>query len=218
MKVHGISSLLCSFLIQVWEVQLLFFTGERVRFSYWSCATQTTPIYFVLHHCIPLPTVVLVELIKKKSHNYLTPARTLSNYWINRVPKTNPTPHSCTVTLPEQCWCPTWKYPKYLTFIGPCIVIYSYSKTKQMNQCLELFIFAWHFTRFGRPFHPSSGVQDYIQQQVCVKTDMATCLLAESEFHLVPASKQVAISVWHMPVAVCTVLNSWWWTERPSKT
>jgi len=21
-----------------------------------------------------------------------------------------------------------------------------------------------------------------------------------------------------MPVAVCTVLNSWWWTERPSET
>jgi len=21
-----------------------------------------------------------------------------------------------------------------------------------------------------------------------------------------------------MPVAVCTVLNSWWWTERPPET
>jgi len=21
-----------------------------------------------------------------------------------------------------------------------------------------------------------------------------------------------------MPVAVCTVVNSWWWTERPPKT
>ena len=28
------------------------------------------------------------------------------------------------------------------------------------------------------------------------------------------ASKQTAASVWQMPVAVCTVLNSWWWTER----
>jgi hypothetical protein len=32
------------------------------------------------------------------------------------------------------------------------------------------------------------------------------------------ASKQVAVSVWHIPVAVCTVLNSWWWTERLSET
>jgi len=35
---------------------------------------------------------------------------------------------------------------------------------------------------------------------------------------LLLASKQTAVSVWQMPVAVCTVLNSWWWTERPSKT
>jgi hypothetical protein len=32
------------------------------------------------------------------------------------------------------------------------------------------------------------------------------------------ASKQTAVPVWHIPVAVCTVLNSWWWTERPSET
>jgi hypothetical protein len=24
--------------------------------------------------------------------------------------------------------------------------------------------------------------------------------------------------VWHIPDAVCTVLDSWWWTERPSET
>jgi hypothetical protein len=28
----------------------------------------------------------------------------------------------------------------------------------------------------------------------------------------------LAVSVWHIPVAVCTVLNSWWWTERLSET
>jgi hypothetical protein len=39
-------------------------------------------------------------------------------------------------------------------------------------------------------------------------SDTYCCLLA---------NKQVAVPVWHMPVAVCTVLNSWWWTERPSE-
>jgi len=34
---------------------------------------------------------------------------------------------------------------------------------------------------------------------------------------LIPASKLVAVSVWHIPVAVCTVLDSWWWMEKPSK-
>ena len=24
--------------------------------------------------------------------------------------------------------------------------------------------------------------------------------------------------IWHIPEAVCTVLDSWWWTERPSET
>jgi len=25
-------------------------------------------------------------------------------------------------------------------------------------------------------------------------------------------------TVWHIPDAVCTALNSWWWTERPAET
>jgi hypothetical protein len=37
-------------------------------------------------------------------------------------------------------------------------------------------------------------------------------------FHLVPASKQSAESVWHIPGAVCIVLDSWWWTEKPAQT
>jgi hypothetical protein len=38
-----------------------------------------------------------------------------------------------------------------------------------------------------------------------------------ASFHFVPASKQTSVSVWHIPIAICTVLNSWWWTERPPK-
>ena len=30
--------------------------------------------------------------------------------------------------------------------------------------------------------------------------------------------KQTAVSVWQLPVAVCTVSNSWRWTERPPET
>jgi hypothetical protein len=40
----------------------------------------------------------------------------------------------------------------------------------------------------------------------------------ELQFQLVPASKKSAVSVWHISDAVCTVLDSWWWTERLSKT
>ena len=65
-----------------------------------------------------------------------------------------------------------------------------------------------HSTRFRQSFSPSSGVQDctysnrYMSYRYC-------CLLA---------SKQIAVSVWCIPVAVCTVLNSWWRNERPSET
>ena len=37
-------------------------------------------------------------------------------------------------------------------------------------------------------------------------------------FQLVPTNMQLAEPVWHMPDAVFTILDSWWWTERPSKT
>ena len=32
------------------------------------------------------------------------------------------------------------------------------------------------------------------------------------------ASKQSAYPVWHLPIAMCTVLDSWWWTEKLSET
>ena len=47
-----------------------------------------------------------------------------------------------------------------LTFIGPCIVIYSYSTTNKMHQFLKLFILETRSTYFGRSFLPSSGAQN----------------------------------------------------------
>jgi hypothetical protein len=46
-----------------------------------------------------------------------------------------------------------------LTFIGPFIVIYSYSKTNKMHLFLKLFILVKHSARFGRSFCLSSGAQ-----------------------------------------------------------
>ena len=73
--------------------------------------------------------------------------------------------------------------------------------------------------------HVSDGLSAHHQEFKTVHTatgylsNWYYCLLAGGYevFHLIPASKQTAVSVWQMPVAVCTVLNSWWWTERPSE-
>jgi len=50
----------------------------------------------------------------------------------------------------------------------------------------------------------------YIQQQAFVKQ-----ILLSASWQ---ADSKTAVSVWQIPVAVCTVLNSWWWTERLSET
>jgi hypothetical protein len=106
------------------------------------------------------------------------------------------------------CRTPTMLNSIKLTFIGPRIVIYFYGKPNRCISFSDLFIAAWHSTCFVRSFRPSSGVQD------CTYSNR---YMSERYGYLL-ASKQVAVPVWHMPVAVCTVLNSWWWTERPYET
>ena len=63
------------------------------------------------------------------------------------------------------------------------------NKTNQMHRFFK-FISFWdkHCTCLGGSFRPSSGLND------CTHSNR------------------------HMPVAVCTVVKSWWWTERPSET
>jgi len=85
-----------------------------------------------------------------------------------------------------------------------------------MHQFLKFILF-WNNT-----LHVSDGLSVHHQESKTVhtatgicQTDIAACLLAgarcDCQFHLAPANKQSAISVWHIPVAVCTVLDSWWW-------
>ena len=60
-----------------------------------------------------------------------------------------------------------------------------------MHECIKFILF-WNDT-----LHVSDGLSVHYQE-----------FKARLSFHLVPASKQTAVSVWHMPVAVCAVLNS----------
>jgi len=79
------------------------------------------------------------------------------------------------------------------------------NKTNKMHHLIKFILF-WNDT-----LHVSDGLSVHRQEfkAVCTATGRYCCLLA---------SNQTAISVWQMPVAVCTVFNSRWWTERPSET
>ena len=105
------------------------------------------------------------------------------------------------------------------------------------------FILGWQSTCFGRSFRPSSRVHDctYSNRHL---SNRCCCLLADTfymfrtVFPSIIRSTKVYIQqqayvkqllsgnemelqfrlVWHMPVAVYTLFNSWWWTERPSET
>ena len=89
-----------------------------------------------------------------------------------------------------------------------------------MHQFLKFILFC------NNTLHVSNGLSVHHQELDCTYSNRYMsnryCYLLASgnEFHLGPASRQVAVSVGHtcIPVAVCTVLNSWWWMERPSET
>ena len=73
--------------------------------------------------------------------------------------------------------------------------VYFYTKPTRCTDVSNLFYLERHCTCFGQCFRPSSGVQD------CTYNN-----------------RHLLNTAWHMPVAVRTVLNSWWWTETPSET
>jgi len=84
----------------------------------------------------------------------------------------------------------------FSTLVGPCIVIYFYSKTKQVHNILNLFYFGTTLYMF-RTVSPSiiRSLRLYIQHQVYVIHFLWLFASGNEMEHLVPASKQSAESV-----------------------
>jgi hypothetical protein len=61
--------------------------------------------------------------------------------------------------------------------------------------------------------HVSDGLSVHQQEFKTVHTATGVCQTDTATCYW-----YLAVSVWHIPVAVCIVLNSCWWTERPSET
>ena len=80
---------------------------------------------------------------------------------------------------------------------------YFCSKTNKIHHSNKFILF-WNDT-----LHVSDGLSVHQGFKIVHLSNRYCRLLA---------SKQTAVSVWQIPVAVCTILNSWWWTERPSET
>jgi len=73
----------------------------------------------------------------------------------------------------------------FLTFIGPCIVIYFYSKTNEMHQFLKFILFC------NSILYVSDGPSVHHQESKIVhtasdiyQTDSADCFLASSQQNL----------------------------------
>jgi len=87
---------------------------------------------------------------------------------------------------------------------------YFYSKTNQMHNISNLFYFGTTLYMF-RTVSPSiiRNLRIYIQHQVYV---------IQVLWLLVSKQPQNLYDIYLIPDAVCRVLDSWWWTERPSET
>ena len=105
-----------------------------------------------------------------------------------------------------------------LTSIGPCIVIYSYNK--MWSDALISQTYFWN-----KNLHVSDRSSVHHQESSTVHTTIgicytgyADCLLAGSEWNILIllASGQQTCMTYN--IVVCTVLDSWWWTEERSET
>jgi len=85
-----------------------------------------------------------------------------------------------------------------LVFVGPCIVLYFYSKTNQMHNISNLFYF---------------GTTLYMFRRVSPSIIRSLILYTQHQVYAIETEP-----VWHIPDVVGAVLDSWWWTERPSET
>jgi hypothetical protein len=90
------------------------------------------------------------------------------------------------------------------------------NKTNQMHQ-FHKFILSWNSTCFGQFVCPSSGVYSPYTWQWY----MSYSFRAGSGWNAVQSwscSKAVYKPVWHTPLLSVQWINSWWWTEKLSKT
>jgi hypothetical protein len=87
-------------------------------------------------------------------------------------------------------------------------------KPRRCTKFSNLFVNRTLHTLDKFSVHHYESITVYTAIGIC-HTAFSECLLAGSGSG--PASKQSAKPVWRIPVAVYTVLDSWWWTDNLSE-
>ena len=105
------------------------------------------------------------------------------------------------------------KSVKYLTFRWPYIVINSYTKPTRCTNFSNLFL-EYNSTYFGQFLCPSSGVFHCTHSNGIYHTSLLTSCGQEFVLILLASCKHTCMTY---TIAVCTVRNSWWWTEELSE-
>jgi len=108
----------------------------------------------------------------------------------------------------------------YLVFIGPCIVIYSYSTTNKMHPLSQIIYSCKTLYMFRKVFPSIIRSSKLRIQQRYMSNSCCYLLLSGMRWNSFISSPIAAGSSRCLTytVAVYAVLSSWWWTERPSET
>jgi len=117
--------------------------------------------------------------------------------------------YKCLVRAGQEIWHSDDRASWYI------LIIKLTRRTNFSNLFLE-----WNSTCFEQVFCPSAGVSYCIHNNRYMSYRFCWLLASRirMELHPDPANKQSAKPVWHIPIAVYTVLDSWWWTENLFET
>jgi hypothetical protein len=109
-----------------------------------------------------------------------------------------------------------WFYVFLLHSVCEIQILYSF-KYNQQNSTLHNILYCCQWpTYFRRLLRQSSGAQNCTHNLWHMSSVLAATA-SVGEMELTPASGR-SKQAWHIPDAVCTVLSSWWWSEKPPDT
>jgi len=99
--------------------------------------------------------------------------------------------------------------------VTPCIVINSYNKTKYMHWFLK-FIFGIKLYMFR--IVPLSIIRRFVTVHTAIHTGLLIACERDQDGTSWSCSQAETLTCMTYTIAVCTVKNSWWWTEELSET